>query len=144
MIKVTGIHIVSDSATKYIILCKNCDNNFPWCSSLIDAHRTVIYSKQLAIGFISSGLEYTAYSSVFNMLGMKPLSSNGFDHIKTQWYDVCISLKEKIETENRIKISADTIKVIVDFAWDHRKNAENGVLTIVESESNNVILLQVI
>jgi hypothetical protein len=32
----------------------------------------------------------------------------------------------------------------VDFAWDHKKNAENRVLTIIESKSNNVILSQVI
>jgi hypothetical protein len=83
MIKAAGIHGVS-GAMKYIILCKNCGNNFPWCSSPIGAHGTAIYSKQLAIGFISFGLEYTSYSSVFNMLDMKPLSSNGFDHIKIQ------------------------------------------------------------
>jgi hypothetical protein len=67
MIKVIGIHNVFNGAIKYIILYKNCNNNFPWYSSLINACKTVIYFKQLAIGFISFDLEYIAYSSIFNM-----------------------------------------------------------------------------
>jgi hypothetical protein len=46
---------------------------------------------------------------------MKPLSNNGFNYIKIQCYNIYIYLKEKIETENCVKISADTIKIIVNF-----------------------------
>jgi hypothetical protein len=67
-----------------------------------------------------------------------------FDHVKKQWFDTCLCLQELILTQNRIKIGEQPIKVIVDFAWDHRNNAENGVLTIVNVESNDIIFSQVI
>jgi hypothetical protein len=53
-------------------------------------------------------------------------------------------LQELILTQNRIKIGEQPIRVIIDFAWDHRNNAENSVLIIVNAESNDIIFSQVV
>jgi hypothetical protein len=75
---------------------------------------------------------------------MHQMTATTFDHVKKQWFDTCLCLQELILTQNRTKIEEQPIRVIVDFAWDHRNNAENGVLTIVNAESNDIIFSQVV
>jgi hypothetical protein len=101
-IKAADVYGVSGGVIKYIILCNHCSNNFPWCSSPMSEHGSVIYTRQLAVSFISNDMDYTAYFNVFIILNMKPLTSQTFDHIKTQWYDACITLKEKTEAQNHM------------------------------------------
>jgi hypothetical protein len=60
-------------------------------------HGSTIYARQLAVSFISNDMDYTAYFNVFTTLNMKLLTSQTFNHIKTQWYNACIILKEKIK-----------------------------------------------
>jgi hypothetical protein len=47
-------------------------------------------------------------------------------------------------TQNCTKIGEQPIKVIIDFVWDHRNNAENSVLTIINAESNDIIFSQIV
>jgi hypothetical protein len=55
-----------------------------------------------------------------------------------------LCLQKLFLTQNRVKIRDKPIKVIIDFAWNHKSNAENDVLTIVNAENNDIIFSQVI
>jgi hypothetical protein len=50
-----------------------------------------------------------------------------------------LCLQELFLTQNRVKIGDKPIKIIIDFAWDHKNNAENDVLIIVNTENNDII-----
>jgi hypothetical protein len=81
-IKAADIHDVTGGVIKYIILCNHCGYNFPWCSSLLSDKGAALYTRQLAIEFISNGLNYTAYINVLSIPGMHQMSSLTFDHVK--------------------------------------------------------------
>jgi len=128
----------ASTTAKYKFSC-SCNYVIEWCSSPSIGNSITVLSQRLIIATIVNGDGYHAYAQLCTIMNMKPVSSITFIRFQEKFLSVIEKLEKKSMKTALLQHKDKELDIIVDFAWSHRRNAEEGSFIVISCHNDKII-----